>query len=73
MSQCECGCGGEPQSGLFLPGHDQKLRTDIERRVGGLIALRELIITAESYYSGDIDSDTLTQKIRATLKAAHRD
>jgi len=24
---CACGCGGIPKVGLFLPGHDAKLRS----------------------------------------------
>lgn len=38
--QCECGCGETPAGGMFLPGHDQRLRKDLEERVGGLLALR---------------------------------
>lgn len=26
-TRCECGCGGEPKSGRFLPGHDSKLKS----------------------------------------------
>jgi hypothetical protein len=29
--------------GDFLPGHDQKLRSEIEKQVGGLLKLRELV------------------------------
>lgn len=37
--ECACGCGGQPVNGKFLPGHDQRLRAYLERRVGGLIQL----------------------------------
>ena len=41
---CACGCGDTTRgSGAFLPGHDQKLRTAIERHVGGVLALRRLV------------------------------
>ncbi|SMY06540.1 hypothetical protein [Flavimaricola marinus] len=41
--QCECGCGDDTKGGDFLPGHDQRLRAEIERRVGGLLKLRRLV------------------------------
>jgi len=40
--------------GHFLPGHDQRLRADLERRVGGLIALRMLVEAAEHFVAGDV-------------------
>ena len=32
MAKCECGCGEDVNSGQFLPGHDQRLRTSLEVR-----------------------------------------
>lgn len=29
---CECGCGGSPSKGRFLPGHDAILNFDILKR-----------------------------------------
>ena len=49
---CGCGCGESAVSGSFKRGHDQKLRADLERRVGGLLALRSLVEAAESYAGG---------------------
>lgn len=41
---CACGCNETTKgSGDFLPGHDQRLRTAIERHVGGVLALRCLV------------------------------
>ncbi|OOZ43242.1 hypothetical protein [Solemya velum gill symbiont] len=40
---CACGCGQTTKTGTFLPGHDQKLRAAIEREVGGLESLKEII------------------------------
>jgi len=41
---CACGCGHTTRgSGDFLPGHDQKLRTAIERHVGGVLVLRSIV------------------------------
>jgi hypothetical protein len=54
--ECACGCGEKPVKGHFRPGHDQRLRTDLERRVGGLIALRMLVEAAEYFVGGDVGS-----------------
>jgi hypothetical protein len=41
--QCTCGCGDTTKGGRFLPGHDQKLRAEIERQAGGLEELRRIV------------------------------
>jgi len=43
MPECQCGCGEQTAAGQFLPGHDQRLRSQLEQRVGGLLALRALV------------------------------
>lgn len=43
MNVCECGCGDRTKGGKFLPGHDQKLRAEIERAAGGILKLRSLV------------------------------
>ncbi len=70
MPLCECGCGESTVSASFKPGHDQKLRTDLEHRVGGLIALRSLVHTAEEYSAGAIDESSLVHRISALMHAA---
>ena len=41
---CLCGCGHAVRiNRKYLPGHDQKLRLRIEKSVGGLGALKELV------------------------------
>lgn len=62
--ECACDCGQEPERGQFLPGHDQKLRADLERRVGGLISLKQLVASAESYAAGKTTESDLTKAIR---------
>jgi hypothetical protein len=59
------GCGGSVPNGSFKPGHDQALRTDLERRVGGIIALRDLVEAAENYSAGLLEEEELTKAIRA--------
>lgn len=44
---CECGCGELTKGGNFLPGHDQRLRISLEKRAGGLLALRDLVDSVE--------------------------
>lgn len=69
MSLCECGCGQESVR-EFLPGHDQKLRTAIESKVGGVLALRSLVAGAESYASGSVTEAQFLQAVRATFARA---
>ena len=61
---CACGCGGSPVSGVFLPGHDQKLRADLERRVGGLVQLRMLVEAAEYFVDGSIGSSMFNSMVK---------
>jgi hypothetical protein len=66
MSQCECGCG-EESARDFLPGHDQKLRTALETRVGGLLSLRSLVLAAERYANGESTEESLLREIRGVF------
>ena len=44
METCLCGCGETVSPGRkFVPGHDQKLRADLENAVGGLGAMKDLV------------------------------
>ena len=64
MTVCECGCGNETHGGAFLPGHDQTLRAKLEERVGGLIALRELVNAMETYVRGETNTEDLGKAVR---------
>lgn len=66
--ECACGCGGKPVSGHFLPGHDQRLRADIERRVGGLISLRMLVEAAEYFVAGDLGNSQFNSMVKDLLQ-----
>ena len=63
--ECQCGCGESVPRASFKPGHDQKLRISLERRVGGIEGLRDLIDAAERYASGQSSSDALAGSVRA--------
>jgi hypothetical protein len=69
MASCECGCGQESAQ-RFLTGHDQKLRAQLELRLGGLLHLRALVDAAESYAHGESSGDAFTQRVRALFAAA---
>jgi len=68
MGICACGCSGATQGGVFLPGHDQKLRTDIENRVGGLLKLARIVEAAEEYVSGGLSLESFGERVRMHLK-----
>lgn len=65
--ECACGCGGIPSGGNFLPGHDQRLRANLERRVGGLINLRMLVEAAEYFVEGEVGSQQFNGMVRELL------
>jgi hypothetical protein len=73
MADCACGCGEATAGGAFRPGHDQRLRADIERRVGGLLALASVVDAAESYVGGSTSLDALGDRLRALFRAQHPD
>jgi len=61
---CQCGCGEPSSGGGFKPGHDQKLRAQLEARVGGLLALRSLVEAAAAYADGHAIAEELTSEVR---------
>jgi len=67
---CECGCGEPAAVGAFRPGHDQRLRTALERRIGGLLSLRSLVEAAESFAANEATPEAFTHRVRAILRAA---
>ena len=64
MPKCQCNCEGDTEGGDFLPGHDQKLRTVLEGRVGGLLVMRDLVEAIESYAQGRTTLEQLGQTVR---------
>ena len=61
---CECGCGAAVQGRDFVPGHDQKLRIQLEQRVGGLLALRDIIARLEQHAKGGSTQAQLSAAVR---------
>lgn len=68
---CECGCGEAVNSGSFRPGHDQRLRTALEHRVGGLRALREIVVAVESFSAKRTSLNDFAKRIQAVMEAAN--
>jgi hypothetical protein len=64
---CTCGCGAKTAGGAFLPGHDQKLRADVERRAGGLVAMSKLVSAAEIFLSGQLSLEAFGAQARSLL------
>jgi hypothetical protein len=64
---CECGCGEDAVSGSYKPGHDQKLRISLERRIGGLGNLRTLVELAETFKETN-DAATLATNISSLFE-----
>jgi hypothetical protein len=68
-----CGCGmcaetvpyinPSTNRGTYKPGHDQKLRVALEKRVGGIDGFRELVEAVEKFNSGFSSAETLTKSI----------
>jgi hypothetical protein len=53
---------------LFAPGHDSKLRAELERRVGGLLSLRRLLENCEMRAAGEITPDELSRVVLDVLR-----
>lgn len=68
MPDCACGCGTRTAGGVFAPGHDQKLRSETERRAGGVIALARLVDVAEKYARGQVQLSELEARVKATFR-----
>lgn len=69
MGDCKCGCGGPAIGGDFRPGHDQKLRAKLEREVGGILALQELVHGAKKYSCGETGKEEFENLVRRLFAA----
>ncbi len=68
VTRCECGCGTAIAGRTFVPGHDQKLRIQLEQRVGGLLALRELVESLEEHAAARSTAEALSSRVREVLQ-----
>ena len=67
MSKCKCDDCNELTGGDFVPGHDQKLRINLERKVGGLLSLKEMVLACEGYAAGKTSEAEVLRTIREVL------
>jgi hypothetical protein len=59
MPECACGCGEQTKKGKYLQGHEQKLRKELEEKVGGLPLLASLVKVTQMYAQGQMSVDDL--------------
>lgn len=64
MAECACGCGEQTKKGKYLQGHEQKLRKQLEEKVGGLQLLSSLVKVTETYARGRMSQDDLGRLVR---------
>ena len=64
MPECACGCGEQTKKGKYLQGHEQKLRKDLEEKVGGLPLLASLVKVTEMYAQDRMSLDGLGRLVR---------
>jgi len=70
MGNCKCGCGEFTRNNRnFIPGHDQKLRSQIEAEAGSIFAVQDIIAAAKYYSCGAITSGELTTTVREIFDA----
>ena len=72
MDNCKCGCGKLVNGEDLFPGHDQKLRTQLEHEVGGLLALQELVHAAKKYLAGETGTEEFENLVRRIFAAKNR-
>jgi hypothetical protein len=64
MPECACGCGETTKRGKFLQGHDQKLRKQLEEKVGGLPLLASLVKVTQMYAQDRMSLEGLGRLVR---------
>jgi hypothetical protein len=64
MSECACGCGEPTKKGKYLQGHEQKLRKQLEEKVGGLPLLASLVKVTQMYTQDRMSLEDLGRLVR---------
>ncbi|MDO9542896.1 MAG: hypothetical protein Q7J98_11325 [Kiritimatiellia bacterium] len=64
MNKCKCDNCDKSTSRDFFPGHDQRLRANLEQKVGGLLSLKELVIACIEYATGKTSDSEILRTIR---------
>ena len=64
MPECTCGCGEQTKKGKYLQGHEQKLRKQLEEKVGGLPLLASLVKVTQMYAQDRMSLEGLGRLVR---------
>ena len=64
MPECGCGCGEETKRGKYLQGHEQKLRKQLEEKVGSLQLLSSLVKVTGMYAQGRMSPEDLGRLVK---------
>ena len=64
MPDCACGCGEQTKKGKYLQGHEQKLRRELEEKVGGLPLLASLVKVTQMYAQDRMSLDGLGRLVK---------
>jgi hypothetical protein len=70
MPECACGCGEETKKGKYLQGHEQKLRKQLEEKVGGLQLLSSLVKVTETYAQDRMGLNDLGRLVKLIYQKA---
>ena len=70
MPVCACGCGEQTKGGKYLQGHEQKLRKQLDERVGSLQLLSSLVKVTETYAQGRMGSEDLGRLVKMIYNKA---
>ena len=64
MPECACGCGEETKRAKFLAGHEQKLRKELDEKLGGLPLLAYLVKVTQMYAQDRMSLEGLGRLVR---------
>ncbi len=64
MPECACGCGEETKKAKFVAGHEQKLRKELDAKVGGLPLLASLVKVTHIYAQDRMSLEGLGRLVR---------
>ena len=63
LKLCDCGCGGYPRGGDYMPGHEMCVLSALVDHVGSVRNLREVV---EQYTGKAIDMSALEVSLRVS-------
>jgi hypothetical protein len=64
MPECACGCGEQTKKGKYLQGHEQKLRKQLDEKIGGLPLLSSLVKVTEMYAQDQMSLNDLGRLVK---------